>query len=510
MQPPPSKRKTAEFRRWKGMNLTDARTDIDDDEVFWLENGISIGKGVIQFLNAAAAPVATIAQGVASMAGFTLNGNPVDIVVGVDGSLTQVSIPGGTTTVIAGANTVTINAHMTIWQGTTILIIDPSTGYHSWNGSTYTFISGAQRGQSIAVFEGRVWIGNNRTITFTAPASFNNFSTADGGGATTITDEAFVGNITAMVSAVEQLWIVGPASIETLSNVAATGASPNVVTTFALTNVVPTVGSTAPNSIIPYFRALAMMSPGGIYAISGVTPQQLSQNIDRVFPGLVLTPDVPAAVALIQNLYCMLFLVTYGQGSVPTLPKPANGSASGTPLVIGFTKGKMFWASQGDTLKWITTVIVNGVSQAWGADGSGHIFQLFGADNNANVRVKVVGKLNAFGKATSMHALYKIGVELEAINPISPTFTIDSEMGSLAIPLVASMPQTFVNQQNQTVVFVNSSNQTVTFVGQGLSTPKQDAAMFGHYLGWTYECFGPPHRLQAIQMEYAETRDWNP
>jgi hypothetical protein len=507
-QPPASKRKTAEFRRWTTVNLTDARTDIEDTELFWLENGISIGKGVIQILNGPGAPVATLAQGVSTLWGFVLNGSPVMIAVGPDGSLTQVT-PGGVTTVIAGAGIVTPLAHLTMWQGTTILILDPTLGYFSWNGTTFTVIDATRVGESIAVFEGRAWLAHNRTITFTAPGTFNDFTIGNGAGTVIITDEAFIGNITHMISLVEQLWIFGPASVETISNVGATGVAPTVVTSFALTNVSGALGSSASNSGVAYFRAVAFMSPGGIYAISGVTPQQLSEKIDQMFPGLTLTPDVPGAVGLIQNLYCLLYLVNYTQATVPQLPTPANGLTTATPLLIGFTKGKTFFASQGATLRWITTLIVNGVSQAWGSDASGNIFQLFGAANDQPVAYKVVGKLHPLGKAVAMKALMKIGVELQATHLVAPTLTIDSDLGSKAIALAPAVALRLLNQQNQILLLQNSSGQTLTLLGQGLALPKQDAAMFGHYLGWTITGNDPPYRLQAIQMEFVETRDWN-
>lgn len=507
--PPAPKRKTVEQRRWTTVNVTDARTDLEDSELFWCENGIPIGKGVIQFLNGPGAAVATLAQGIATLWGFTLNNVPLFIAVGSDGSLTQVT-PGGVVTVIRGAGTVSTLAHLSIWQGTTILIIDPTFGYSSWDGTTYTVIDATRVGESIAVFEGRVWLGHNRTITFTAPATFNDFTVGNGAGTVVITDEAFVGNISHMISLVEQLWIFGPASVETISNVTASGIAPTVVTTFAITNVITGLGSAAANSGVGYFRAVAFMSPGGIYAISGVTPQKLSEKLDQMFPGLALLPDVPGAVGLVQNLNCLFYLVTYTQTAVPQLPTPASGVTTGVPLLVGFTSGKTFFATQGATLKWITTLYVNGVAQVWGADASGRIYQLFGAPNSEPVAVKVVGKLHPLGKAVQMKALMKIGVELQFSQPFTPTLTVDSDLGSKPIPLNPAAPRRFVNVLNQTVVFTNAASQVVIFTGGGLALPKMDAAMFGHFLGWTYEATAAPHRLQAIQMEYADTRDWNP
>src|SRR3990170_3093129 len=182
------------FRR--GMNQVDARTAIADDEAYWLENMIPIGAGALQVLNGPGDAVATISVGIASLWGFTLNGAPVHIAINRDGSVTQVT-PGGATTNVATANSVDpSDAVCTIWRGTTILILS-SLGYVSWDGTTFTVVS------------------------------------------TILTDEAFDGNVVAAVSALEQIWLVGNASVEALSNVSSSGTAPNVVTVFALTNIVP-------------------------------------------------------------------------------------------------------------------------------------------------------------------------------------------------------------------------------------------------------------------------------
>jgi hypothetical protein len=507
--PPPPKRQTETYRKWGSVNLTDARTDIDDAELFWAENAITIGKGSIQILPGPGAPIIMLAQGIASLWGFTLNGSPIFVAVGLDGSLTQVT-PGGVMRVISGAGSVSTLAHLTIWQGTTVLIIDPVAGYSSWNGVVYTVLDATLIGEAIAVFEGRVWIAHNRKIEFTAPNSFSDRTVGNGAGAVIITDEAFVGNITTLLSALEQLWIFSAASVEALSNVTASGVPPSVVTTFALTNIITGVGAFAPSSVLGYLRAIAFMSPGGgIYALSGVTPQQLSEKIDAMFPALTLTPDVPAAVGLVQGLFCLLFLVTYTQANAPDLPLPANGSAAATPLVIGFTKGKIFFASQSDTLRWITTLVVNGVSQVWGADGAGHIFQLFGASKETPVLHQLVFKLYSFGRSDTMKALMKLGLEVQSTTgAVDPVVTVDSDLGSQVIPLMLTAEQRMFNSAGVLMTMVGGVG-VQHMIGGGQVLSKDEASMFGHYLGVTIKGTDPPYRIQALQMEYVKTREWD-
>src|SRR3990167_1151543 len=232
------------FRR--GMNQVDARTAIADDEAYWLQNKIPNGPGDA---------VATISVGIASLWGFTLNGAPVHIAINRDGSVTQVT-PGGATTNVATANSVDpSDAVCTIWRGTTILILS-SLGYVSWDGTTFTVISTTQTGAALVVGQGRAWLISERTITYTAPNTYNDFTAGNGAGSTILTDEAFDGNVVAAVSALEQIWLVGNASVEALSNVSSSGTAPNVVTVFALTNIVPTIGTTSPQSLRGDFRAL--------------------------------------------------------------------------------------------------------------------------------------------------------------------------------------------------------------------------------------------------------------
>ena len=65
----PPKEKTLAFRNWQGINLTDSRTSINDDELAWMENALTVGKGAVQILNGPGAAIATIAGGVGTKIG---------------------------------------------------------------------------------------------------------------------------------------------------------------------------------------------------------------------------------------------------------------------------------------------------------------------------------------------------------------------------------------------------------------------------------------------------------
>ena len=128
-----------------------------------------------------------------------------------------------------GAGAVTANVHFALWQGTTILILDPVTGYASWDGNAYVVIDATRIGTAIAVFQGRAVLINGRTITLSSPNSFADFNPANGATSTILSDEAFPGDIRAAVSALEQLWLIGDGAVEALANIVTT-TGPTVTT----------------------------------------------------------------------------------------------------------------------------------------------------------------------------------------------------------------------------------------------------------------------------------------
>ena len=340
-----------------------------------------------------------------------------------------------------------------------------------------------------------------RTITFSAPNSYTDFSIGNGGGFAQITDEAFQGDIVALVSALEELWIIGHSAIDALANVTAVGTPPSVTTSFSITNILTNVGTNAPHSVLGYFRALALLAPFGIYALSGVTPQKLSDKLDGLFPQLVLDDRISAAVAVVENLLCLFFLATYTGTQAQAGPPPVQ-------LLIGFVQGRLFLAVQGVTT-WITTLVVDGVAGAWGTDGH-NVYQLFAASLDTPTTYKVQGKLADFGAATTEKALMKVGFEFQATFPLNPRVTMDSENTSVVVPLTASNQISFiVNNAGGLMTLLNDSGDPLTILSQGLILAKEQTSLFGHYIGWTITGNDAPYRLQAIEEELAMTREWN-
>src|SRR5262249_28452628 len=131
---------TKQFRDFSGgLNLTDARTAMKDNQLYANENVQPIGSGNQAITPPQGASIASIGAGIATMfcVNMKISGAQVGriITVNTDGSMTAINPLTGATTTIAAAATVTTKARVTMFQDTPLLIGD-TNGYFSWDGTT--------------------------------------------------------------------------------------------------------------------------------------------------------------------------------------------------------------------------------------------------------------------------------------------------------------------------------------------------------------------------------------
>jgi hypothetical protein len=86
------------------------------------------------------------------------------------------------------------------------------------------------------------------------------------------------------------------------------------------------------------------------------------------------------------------------------------------------------------------------VAQVWGIDTStGDVYQPFGAATTTAVQYKVQTKQFDFGSATQNKALMKVGLELQASADVTPSMTVDSELGSVSVTVTTTNALTLQN-----------------------------------------------------------------
>ena len=498
--PPPPQTSTS--RGWKGLNLSDSRLTIDDDELGWVENGMWVGRAVqaVPLYAGGAGAALNAASTVKRSYGCSLTygaftvPHPVAIVVFNDGSAWQRDLfndvavdsqigPAGT---FSGA---TLRTDVAIWRDGPVLFIDETKGYFSWNGVTLTTIDATKTGLHVIVFESHAWLMTApRTLTFTAPNSFSDFTAGNGAGSFKITDEAFDGQIRGLLSTVEQLWILSQSAVDALGNVATSGG----VTTFTVTNALTSLGTTFSDSLIGYFRSLVFATGYSIHALLGVTPQKLSAKLDRIFPLLsaAITFGPKSGIQEVNGAVVLVFLYTF------TPP----GLAARTELLC-FQEGRWFLATTpdlgGNRVLDLLTLTIRTAPEVYGIDAGGFLYRIFARSTDAQKGTMTVsGKLSDLGAPVEGHQTIRVGLDLSGPS------------GTAQVAVTLSL-----TTEAQTVVVGTFQENLLANVDSPMGTRyallRRDAPMAGQRVGWTVSLpCSSGVALEAAHLEVAPTGSW--
>ena len=352
-------------------------------------------------------------------------------------------------------------------------------------------------GTSCATYAGRVWVSSDRTVAFSAPGSFNDYSSTAAGGSFIMSDETLVGSITAVRSANNFLYIIGQSSVNVVADV-------NVVsgaTVFSNTNISASIGTNNESSIIPYYRALWFANPYGIYALYGSTAQKMSDDLDGIFP-LVTNSEVgeieiTAGTVVVQEILCIAFLVQYND--------PIKGKRA---LILIYFNKKWWLSSQGDKLICIDTAIVNGLQFLYATDGT-NLYKLFG-DPTADTDQTIITKLWDMGDCLANKQILKFGLELvnpSTVNVISGT--IDTELDAGRIPFSSSNNvATWKNNIGQIITWTNNLGEVIDWLSSGYAFFPMNAETVGRYLGATVTGTSTGTIYMGIHMQYEVRTPW--
>jgi len=380
-----------------------------------------------------------------------------------------------------------------------VIMTNPGSGYTV--APTVSFSSGSGTGAvgivvlnsspivSVATFSGRTWVAQGRTVTYSASTSPFDFTSVSA-GSLTLTDETLHGNITALYSANNFLYVFGDDSINVFSDlrVSSTGA-----TLFTNTNVSASVGTKRIYAIFPYFRSLLFMNDYGIYALVGSTTSKLSDPLDGIFPYIDFTQPVTGGQVLIRNILCAAFNFYLGS-TIPYGP-----SASRFVQAIFFDK-KWFITSQGNALNYITSVPVGGVISLYGVT-SKQLYRLY-SNNTANIASYIQTALDPMGDPIRTKQALKFGVEATLSQGGIFNITVDSESGSSPNYNLGTSPY-WVNNSGATIGWTNYLSNTIIWItGSGYYLYKSDAQQYGKYLGLTMTSNNAAFTVNTFEFEH--------
>lgn len=481
---------------FSGVNTQAGRTAIAENEFSWLENVMPVGYANLKCVPYQGSPVATIV-GVSINYWKYVNLNNTDYLMmsTLGGGVYALNLTTYVVTVVQPGGTLTGTVAMAQWKNERVLII-ANNGYFTWDGTTWTSLGGTtsapSSGSTIATFAGRVWIGANRTVSFSAPNSYTDFQTASAGGSFIITDETLHSGINDLVTANNFLYIYGDASINVVSDVrVATGP----VTLFSNTNVSALIGSNLPLSIFPYYRTIAFATKYGFYSLYGSTPQKISDALDGIIPLIDFTKPVSGDVANIFNILCICFCFNY------------RDPAGARPLLAIFFNKKWFFCSQGAGLTIVAGGFQAGTPAIFGTDGT-NIWKLF-SDTTSNISTTIQTALWPLKYPTRMKEGLKAGVEITtAAVTTAVTLTLDSDFGVIPLTLSTTNIGQWINAAGTLGNWVNAAATQGGWITAGFQIYQGDAEFKGRYLGYTMTATAPGYVLNGFLNQHQVSTPW--
>jgi len=437
------------------------------------------------------------ATAVASLVTFATGTVQLSVVQGGSGytnaANTVVTISGG------GGSNAAAKAIVSGNVVTNVIVINPGTGYTNSANITATVTGGGGSGAKlqaiinsnqsagIASFSGRVWIAQGRNITYSAAGSYSDFTSVSA-GSVTLTDGTLHGNIQQLLSANNFLYIFGDDSINVFSDVRVTTQG---TTLFTNTNVSASVGSKLSYAIFPYFRSVLFMNNYGIYALVGSTTSKLSDSLDGLFPNIDFANPVYAGQVLLNNILCAAFNFRYYD---------AQFTKSYRYIQAVFFEKKWFLTSQGDNLKYTTSVPVGGIITMYGVRDRS-LYRLY-QDATSAITSRIQTALLPLTDPIRTKQALKFGIEATLTNGGELDVTVDSEQGSSPVYTLGNYI-TWYNSSNTTIPWINNSSTVISWLGgTGYALYKSDAAQWGKYLGLTQTSNSAAFVVNTFEFEH--------
>lgn len=361
-------------------------------------------------------------------------------------------------------------------------------------------------GTALATYQNRVWVASNRTVVFSAPGSYTDFSSTASGGSFIVDDDTLHSNIVSLIAANNFLYILGTSSINVIADVAvttvgATTTSAGLATTvFSNTNISASIGTNQTYSVLPYYRALWFACPYGIFALYGSTTQKASDDLDGVFTLITSAIPISSGIAVLNKVNVLCFMFQYAD------PTPG---ASPRTLLACYANKKWFFASQGSALTFMSSAVISGTPTLYATDGS-HLYKLF---SQASVAVPqtIKTKLWDMGDPLANKQVLKLGMEV--VNPSVPqaiTGTVDTEISDGGVPYSFSPDQyvVWVNNLGIAVQWWNNLNQVVQWLSSGYLFFAQDIQTSGRYIGVTVNGNSAGAVYSGLHLQYEMRTPW--
>lgn len=347
-------------------------------------------------------------------------------------------------------------------------------------------------GTVVETFVSRGWVSNGPKISFTAPSSVVDFSTSSGGGTITSQDSFLRVGFFGLKQSNGFLYTFGDSSLNTISGVTTSTASPPV-TTFTNQNVDPQIGTPWKDSVQVFSRNIVFANSFGVHVSYGGAVTKVSGPLDGIYNSVTnFAGFVPSsAVASIFGL--QVYMLLY----------PIIDQWTGVKVnkLLIWDGQKWFTSPQGVTLTYIASQEINSILTAWGTNGTS-IYPLFQTPSNTFLKVARSKLWKEPGYFDTKTATRIFGLIYYAEQGGLTTIYIDNEFGtSFAFPVNPALQQvTWLNNSDQVVTWLNNSGQLVFFVPNGFGIIRGGVSQNGGLLGMTLTTTDADDTLSSLTL----------
>ena len=422
-----------------------------------------------------------------------------------------VGYTGTPTVAITGGSGSGVTAHAVMSGGiiTQVIVDNPGSGYKAGDTLTVTFTGGtpttpatatakvwpifsfpaATPPTTLAVYQGRVWIGSGRVLSWTGTQGFDDNNLANASGTLTISDADLVHFISALRALNNYLFIFGDNSIKQIGTISVTGTT----TAFTIITLSSDVGTTFPRTVQSYNRLVFFANKIGAYAIFGASVEKISSPMDGIFAALDFTQPLQACLADIHTaVRTYLVLVRYVD--------PVRGTRS---LMLAFAEKRWYVINQGANITSCCHAPIAGIIETFASSGP-DLTQIL---QSLTTPVPIILQLALADhqKPYMQKRAIRWGIGQNVIGQQLISGTIDSENAQVAFPTYnAALPVNWLNALGQVVTWVNALGQLVAWVGSGFLWQRGQAAATGLYLGMTITGNVSQMSFNSFVIEYQE------
>lgn len=392
---------------------------------------------------------------------FTTAGGITPVVTITAGGSGYTSAP---TVSVSGGSGSGITFQATVSGGvvTKIKVLTPGTGYAASDTLTVGFSGGGGSGAtatvtlmpfgisgtSAEIYVGRVWVSNVATISFTAPGSFSDFSTANGGGNFTSSDSFLRVSFTQLIQTNGFLYLIADSSINYISGVQTSGTPP--VTTFTNQNADPETGTPWAGTIDVFGRNIVFANAFGAHISYGAAVTKISEALDGVYNTVPnfgnFTPSAAKAIIFGKKVWILLLPII----------DPVTGQQVNKMFMWD---GKKWWASQqGVGIIYIQHQEINSVLTAYGTDGNS-IYPLF-TTPSANFSKTAQSKFWTKSQLELEQTTTRLWGAAQYYSNVSPDLTVQVDNETGASSSTASLSPAQVTWHTQSGAVMNWTTQT--------------------------------------------------